>query len=70
MKEGTVTNVKRKRVQGGGSSYRRATRTEALIKCMHVCISASYVVQSTFSATGELLVAESKCFQPIAPVFV
>jgi len=26
---GTVTNVKRKRVPGGGSSYRKTTRTKA-----------------------------------------
>jgi len=28
---GTVTNVKRKRVLGGGSSYRKITRTEACV---------------------------------------
>jgi len=27
--EGTVTNVKRKRVPGGGSSYSKTTRTKA-----------------------------------------
>jgi len=33
---GTVTNVKRKRVPGGGSSYSKTMRTKACADCGHV----------------------------------
>jgi len=55
---GTVTNVKRKRVPGGGSSYCKNTRTEAL--CGHVGQPTNYSLMNEVYETERIASMQSR----------